>query len=749
MEALDFLKKFRPKGWLNIVSIHPESEDVTGLTVNVSNPEEWQRVQSFINIRKDTENLYFTVNEPKAGAPHSKLKKDDIETIHCFYTDTDPEKNKDPAEERTRLETLTHAIVNDNKAPCSFAIDSGGGFQQFWMLQEPVPADKFREVAESIGRKLAYKLNADSIHNIDRLMRIPGTMNLPGPKKRERGRTPQPTKLVAWQPQHTYAPTDFMNMPDPPIKDDLGDALTPSDVDTSALQQVATLDDISLPLRNKFDSLLRADKYLRDIWNGNDECLSDKSRSGFDFALVRALSGYNLTPTELAILLKLNPHGKGADLTLREILRTVGRASQTTPKPEDDFPVATTEGPKPLPLTTFNPKNLPPRKWIYGEMLVRRYISMLIAPPGSSKTQFTIASALAIASGKPILGIPVRERTRVAIFNNEDSLDELRRRIAAEMQNHSLTFDDLMMDGKPALYVNSGEQTPMSFAKVAQNKRHLSIEASADVQTLRTFLMKNNIGVFTADPFVEMHEADENDNNQVAKVAQILRALAWDTNSAAWIVHHTRKPPEASSDHHVGNMDSGRGASSLAGAARFVHTLYTMSDKDAKKYNIPKEDKNFYIRLDNAKANMAAPSSQEKWFKRASQQMACYVPADQTNDCDEDGMPVAYESVGVLTPTTLTAAEDDFNDGKGISVRDIYELLLTHPGHACPTVEVARQFASSEDKRAYQSAYKRVERLTSAPVWIDDYVLRAAEPGEQIGDSQHAYLTKHLILEQR
>jgi len=60
--------------------------------------------------------------------------------------------------------------------------------QGFWLL-EPVPVDDIDRL-EAYNIVLEQTLGADRCHNIDRIMRLPGTINLPNRKKRLAGREP-------------------------------------------------------------------------------------------------------------------------------------------------------------------------------------------------------------------------------------------------------------------------------------------------------------------------------------------------------------------------------------------------------------------------------------------------------------------------------------------------------------------------------------------------------------------------------
>ena len=62
-KAVNFLSHFRPDGMHNIVAIDPASEAVTGITRPNGHPD----IEAFIEKHNGKRNLYYSVNEPKAG----------------------------------------------------------------------------------------------------------------------------------------------------------------------------------------------------------------------------------------------------------------------------------------------------------------------------------------------------------------------------------------------------------------------------------------------------------------------------------------------------------------------------------------------------------------------------------------------------------------------------------------------------------------------------------------------------------
>jgi predicted P-loop ATPase len=148
------------------------------------NPD-WDKVRRWITNRQGRGNIYWTVNAAKPK--NKKPAKKDIETVVSLHVDLDPRANEDQdaAEERLtkELEGYHHHA--------SIIIKSGGGAWGIYDLVEPIPIngdpDKIKD-AESYNIALAHDLGGDNCQNIDRVSRLPGTINVPNAKKRAKGR---------------------------------------------------------------------------------------------------------------------------------------------------------------------------------------------------------------------------------------------------------------------------------------------------------------------------------------------------------------------------------------------------------------------------------------------------------------------------------------------------------------------------------------------------------------------------------
>ena len=193
-----FLEKYRPDGFVTFVAIVPDGQ-TDAATFNGAEPG---RVARWIEQRNAHCGCYFTANSTAAHLRKKPLKAD-IEAIAAVWADIDPRDDQGYtlAQERTRLAALAgelHAL----DTPPSVTIDSGNGLQPVWLLAEPIEATpEYRDAAEALCGRIEAALGARGTFNVDRLLRLPGTVNLPNKKKRKLGRGETQARLLhaTWQ----------------------------------------------------------------------------------------------------------------------------------------------------------------------------------------------------------------------------------------------------------------------------------------------------------------------------------------------------------------------------------------------------------------------------------------------------------------------------------------------------------------------------------------------------------------------
>jgi hypothetical protein len=251
--------------------------------------------------------------------------------------------------------------------------------------------------------------------------------------------------------------------------------------------------------------------------------------------------------------------------------------------------------PAALPL----PSEIPPREWLYGTRLIRRFVSLLVAPGGTGKSMFAIGVAISLASGRPLFGDKIHRRVNSWVLNLEDPMDELDRRVAAVMLRHNVQAEEL--DGR--LFLHSGRDRRLVVAQQADYGEIIFPDKEAIINAARLA----NIGYIVVDPFVKSHGLEENSNPHMDAAVTAWSEIAQETGAAIELVHHTRKGATV-------DADAGRGASALRDGARVTQTLSTMTQEEAQALGISEADRRRYVRLDDQKSNMAPPAAVARWF---------------------------------------------------------------------------------------------------------------------------------------
>lgn len=179
--SVDFLEWAQPGGPWVLVAIRMDKSGIEAKTFT----ERDEAVDWLEEVGADN-NLYWTVNSCIRDMA-TKPGRKDIKSLDFLHVDIDPEPGKDLAEEQDRIAGL----LEEFQPPPSAIIYSGGGYQAFWRLQDPLRIDGKEDIYEDAKRynlQLERLLGGDSCHNVDRIMRLPGTVNHPDAKKLAKGR---------------------------------------------------------------------------------------------------------------------------------------------------------------------------------------------------------------------------------------------------------------------------------------------------------------------------------------------------------------------------------------------------------------------------------------------------------------------------------------------------------------------------------------------------------------------------------
>ena len=263
---------------------------------------------------------------------------------------------------------------------------------------------------------------------------------------------------------------------------------------------------------------------------------------------------------------------------------------------------------KPLalrPVRLRPPSEIEPRHWLYGRILIKGFVTVLIAPGGVGKTAWSLGSALSLSMGRGLIGEWVYQQQRVLCCNLEDPEEEFERRVAALRLHHQIPDREL----EEQLFSISGRDRRLLIAALEDDRQTICYP---DKTALTKLVKDQHIGVIIVDPFINCHELDENNNPHVNAAARAWAEIANDADCAVLLVHHTRKGAIA------GDAEGGRGAIALISASRAAFTLTSMTTQEADGFGISARDRRLHVRLDDAKVNNAPPSDKARWYRLAS-----------------------------------------------------------------------------------------------------------------------------------
>jgi hypothetical protein len=220
--AIKFLESFEPEGPWVLTAIPPHRK---GIQTRTFYPRSISALHDWLAARNGSTNLYFHVNRPLRDLD-KKAEREDIKEVRWLHVDVDPRAGEPVAEEQRRIHLLmTERLPTGIPAP-TVTLFSGGGFQAFWLLDAPIPIGGQLEAAESAALynvALEHAFQGDNCHNIDRIMRLPGTVNVPDERKRLKGRHPALARLVEFDVSRRYPLSAFT--PAAPTRSDQSAAL--------------------------------------------------------------------------------------------------------------------------------------------------------------------------------------------------------------------------------------------------------------------------------------------------------------------------------------------------------------------------------------------------------------------------------------------------------------------------------------------------------------------------------------------
>lgn len=293
---------------------------------------------------------------------------------------------------------------------------------------------------------------------------------------------------------------------------------------------------------------------------------------------------------------------------------------------------------------------IPPREWLFGTHLIRKFVSLTVSPGGLGKSSLALVEALSLSSGRalfPDMALHEPDPVRVWYWNGEDPNEETRRRVAAACLHYRLRAEDFAS----RFFADSGREQTITLGAIIKGEIDLD-ESLFD--SIEQTMIDNAIDVLVLDPFVSAHRMGENDNNAIDAVIKRLGRLAERTNAAIEVVHHVRKPSSGSTAQT--DVNDARGASALLGGVRSARVLNVMSEDIAQAAGVPSDLRLRHFSVSDGKANMAPKADDVRWRFLES---ICLGNATATRKADNVGVVRYYElPESAKVAVDMTRAQD-------------------------------------------------------------------------------------------
>ena len=263
----------------------------------------------------------------------------------------------------------------------------------------------------------------------------------------------------------------------------------------------------------------------------------------------------------------------------------------------------------------FDPRTLPRFEWVLGHTALVGAVMAIVGPSSASKSTYALERAISIITGRELTGETVHKRGPVAVYNAEDPIEVMHKRVAAICQHHGIPLTDVL----PHLRMASGQD----YRFVITLKKNDRVARAKGVAELIESLREKGVVHLILDPLIDLGLGiSENSNDEMQEVTATLRDIARKARVSIDVVHHT--PKQASTKH--GDLNAARGAGSFGAAVRGAITVMPMEPNEVTARGLHGR----VIRVDMAKMNYAAFDDQPRLFRLISVQL-------NNGTCTEEG----------------------------------------------------------------------------------------------------------------
>lgn len=245
----------------------------------------------------------------------------------------------------------------------------------------------------------------------------------------------------------------------------------------------------------------------------------------------------------------------------------------------------------------------PPRRYLLQDCLPLGKAVALVAPGGSSKSQFALQLACSVATGMPLADTwQVGEQGGVLALFAEDDDDEIHRRLNQFVDTFASTHPSRLDDLRRNLHVKSMVAEVNLMTESDKNGR---VGPTAYVERLAAVATQiPNLKLIIIDPVARFRGGVENSAEDTTRFVEAIEALVKATGATVLVIHHASKSSMTAEEK---TQSAARGSSAFVDGMRWVMNISTFSEKQATERGLPAEERRYFLTAEITKNNYGPP----------------------------------------------------------------------------------------------------------------------------------------------
>jgi RecA-family ATPase len=234
--------------------------------------------------------------------------------------------------------------------------------------------------------------------------------------------------------------------------------------------------------------------------------------------------------------------------------------------------------------------------------------SLITGLGASSKSTLLKTLAVAVATGRSVLGMTIPRPGKAVLLLAEDTVEDAQRSIHAIFASMNLTPAEFeVARNRLRLFPLAGKDCVLVDPESPQGPGRLQ-------ELLRMVKGMGDVRFIGLDPAIALTRGRELDETAQRSLANAVENLAIESGAAVVLVSHAAKSIQF--QHEISSHAS-RGSGAITDAFRLEVVMRVMTSKEAQAHKVPEEGRHQYVKFQVSKANSLAPElMRPKWLRR-------------------------------------------------------------------------------------------------------------------------------------